>query len=138
MNDINERIRYYREQKNVTQKQLCEAIGMKQNAYSQMERSGKRIPFPRIKAIAEYLGVDLQLILGEAPKYDLTPAVPEPITVAAPEVNNPFAQTEPKISIGFKAEEFAVSNEEAQILTLYRGLKPKARKEFLDYLNKLK
>ena len=54
MKDINERIKYYREQKKVTQKQLCEAIGMKQNAYSQMERFGKRIPIPRIKAIADY------------------------------------------------------------------------------------
>ena len=55
-----------REQKGVTQVQLCDATNLDQASYSKYERAVvKNPPAVKIKAIADYLGVPYESFFGE-------------------------------------------------------------------------
>ena len=129
--------RFYREKNKVTQEEIAKAIGMNRNAYSRMEREGKRITFEAINGIAEYLGIDADLILyGEKENpLDLTPPTPKPLGFSDPGKDNPF---EPQIVLGYKYGDNTFSVLEEQIIECYRSLDKKGQQEFLDYINKLK
>lgn len=62
-----------REQKGVTQVQLCDATNLDQASYSKYERAVvKNPPAIKVKAIADYLGVPYESFFGEIEK-DLRP-----------------------------------------------------------------
>lgn len=60
---INERIKFIRESKNITQKEIAQAIGMQQTDYSRLERGVHSFNVERLRAICLYLGVSADYIL---------------------------------------------------------------------------
>lgn len=55
-----------REEKGVTQVQLCDATNLDQASYSKYERAVvKNPPAVKVKAIADYLGVPYESLFGE-------------------------------------------------------------------------
>jgi transcriptional regulator with XRE-family HTH domain len=55
-----------REQKGVTQMQLCHAINLDQSSYSKYERTiVKNPPAEKVKVIADYLGVPYETFFAE-------------------------------------------------------------------------
>lgn len=61
---INERIKFVRESKNITQKEIAEALNMQQTHYSKYERGIHEMNTTRLKEICLYLGVSADYILG--------------------------------------------------------------------------
>jgi transcriptional regulator with XRE-family HTH domain len=74
-----------REQKGVTQMQLCRALKLHQSLYSKYERGKvKEPPATTIKQIADYLGVPYESFFGESDEPVLinqTSGIPERIDV---------------------------------------------------------
>ncbi len=61
---IHERIKFVRESKNITQKEIAEALNMQQTHYSKYERGLHEMSITRLKEICQYLGVSADYILG--------------------------------------------------------------------------
>ncbi|MBQ7936486.1 MAG: helix-turn-helix transcriptional regulator [Clostridia bacterium] len=59
-----ERIIETRKRKNIQQKELCVALGMKQAQLSRYEREGNALPIKYFIKIAEYLNEDTNYLLG--------------------------------------------------------------------------
>ncbi len=140
-NEINERIRYYRELKKLSQEALGEAVGLAGNAFSKREREGN-FKVEEIIDIAKFLDIDPDLIIyGEEKKveYEMTPAIPKPVVFSDPSKDNPFAPPqEPEILFGYKFDDMTLSVVEKQIIDCYRGLSEKNQQDFLEMLNKYK
>ncbi len=60
----NEKIQYIRESKNITQKQIAEPIGIKQQQYSRYEKGINVMPVTHLKEICAFLGVSADYIIG--------------------------------------------------------------------------
>ena len=63
-----------REQKGVTQMQLCHAINLHQSLYSKYERGiVQNVPADKVKKISDYLGVPYKSFFGEfdEPVFDI-------------------------------------------------------------------
>jgi len=63
-----------REQKGVTQMQLCHAINLHQSLYSKYERGiVQNVPADKVKKISDYLGVPYESFFGEfdEPVFDI-------------------------------------------------------------------
>lgn len=65
-----ERLQWIRDCKNITQKELAEALGMKQQQYARYEKGINVMPLTRFIEICEYLNVSADYILGF--KEDMT------------------------------------------------------------------
>lgn len=63
MNEM-DRIRLIRKEKNITQKELCIELKMKQQQYSKYERGENELPIRYLKQIIAYLDVSADYILG--------------------------------------------------------------------------
>ena len=68
---INDRIKKYRIEKKMSQKELGQAIGMKMNAYSRMEREGN-ISVTDALSIATVLGIHPDLLIYGEKQIDFT------------------------------------------------------------------
>ncbi len=136
---INERIRKYRKEKDITQKELGEALGMKTNAYSSMEKKGK-ITVEHALKIAEALDINPDLIIkGEVKKeLDFSPIPIEPQKVNNPLINtNPFLKNEkePQVVIKFTSGEIELSPMEKSILETIQNMDANDRREVIDFIN---
>lgn len=60
----NEKIQFERETKNITQKQLAEEIGLKQQQYARYEKGINLLPITHLKKICEYLNISADYIIG--------------------------------------------------------------------------
>lgn len=60
----NEKIQFIRESRNITQKQLAEHLGIKQQQYARYEKGINVMPVTHLKAICEYLNVSADSIIG--------------------------------------------------------------------------
>ena len=60
----NERIKFIRQSKNITQLEMAERLGIKQTNYSQYERGLHEPSASRLKEICEILNVSADYILG--------------------------------------------------------------------------
>ena len=60
----NERIKYVRETKDITQKQISEYLGMKQQQYARYEKGINIMPVTHLPKICKFLGVSADYILG--------------------------------------------------------------------------
>ena len=68
---VNEKIRFLRENKNLTQDQMAERLGMFTNGYAKIERGETRLTIPKLEQIVEVFDTDvLELMsLGEKIVY---------------------------------------------------------------------
>lgn len=60
----NQRIQWIRECKNITQKEISEYLGIKQQQYARYEKGINVMPVIYLKPICEYLNVSADYILG--------------------------------------------------------------------------
>ena len=67
----NERIQWVRDCKNITQKEIAEYLGIKQQQYARYERGINIMPVTYLPKICIYLGVSADYILGLTDEVDL-------------------------------------------------------------------
>ncbi len=60
----NEKIKYERESKNITQKEIAEHLGIKQQQYARYEKGINLIPIDKFKEVCLYLQISADYILG--------------------------------------------------------------------------
>ena len=63
-----ERLRYLRENKNMSQKQLASILGMSQTGYSKYETGENDIPTSILLKLADFYGTSVDYILGRTDK----------------------------------------------------------------------
>lgn len=65
----NEKIRFFREQQNLTQEQMANQLGLSTNGYANLERGETRLNVERLEQIANVLGGDVtELMTGGVSK----------------------------------------------------------------------
>ena len=62
----NERLKYLREEKELTQTEVSELLGFRKNGYSQFEREQTTIPIKHLNALSNYFNVSIDYIFGFA------------------------------------------------------------------------
>lgn len=60
----NEKILWIRDCKNITQKEMAEHLGIKQQQYARYEKGVNIMPITYLKKICEYLNVSADYIIG--------------------------------------------------------------------------
>ena len=60
----NERIQWVRENKNITQKEIADYLGIKQQQYARYEKGVNIMPVTYLPKICKYLNVSANYILG--------------------------------------------------------------------------
>lgn len=132
---INERIKKYRTEKKISQKELGEAIGMKMNAYSRMEREGN-ISVEDALAIAQVLGIDPDLLIyGEKP-FEFATIEPTVLVAEDPYKNANFLSDSPTVTLTYMSGDFEISNEEKNLIKIFRNLDDDKKQAVRDLLSK--
>jgi transcriptional regulator with XRE-family HTH domain len=73
MESIGNRIKRFRELKNLTQEHIAEKLGISQNSYSRLENESVKITTERLKEIAVVLDVPAEYLLNtDAPFYNFS------------------------------------------------------------------
>ncbi|MBR4099757.1 MAG: helix-turn-helix transcriptional regulator [Clostridia bacterium] len=134
---INKRIREYREKAKMTQEEAGAILGLKRNAYSAKEGKGK-FTVGEVKALAKEMDIDPDLIFYGEKKLDFSPVEPTIITVNDPFKENPFLSEGPKITITYETGNFTITNEEKNIVTIFRNLDEEKKNKVRDLLLQLK
>ncbi len=67
----NERIKWVRDCKNITQKEMAEHLGILQQQYARYEKGVNVMPITYLLEICKYLGVSADYILGLKDEEDL-------------------------------------------------------------------
>lgn len=141
---INERIRKYRKQKKMSQKQVAAALDMNYTTYSQMEREAKNISAQMLVNIAYVLGVKAELLFyGENPIEPDFPA-PNPLVVQDPEkpvfpvpipigVEDP-GKFVPTAILKYKTPDFEITHEEKQIIKIFKNATEKQKQQIREFM----
>ena len=136
---INERIKYYRNQKKLSQTELGAKLGLKCSTYSQMERQGN-ITVDMAIEIAKVLGVDPDLIIyGYEKSQPIEITVTKPQTIIAGE-KTPFIENYGKPAVEIKEEKVGdtLSATEEGIIEIYRSLPKDKQKELFNFINAMR
>lgn len=64
MRTYNERIQWVRDCKNISQKEIAEFLGIKQQQYARYEKGTNIMPIIHLKKICQYLDVSADYIIG--------------------------------------------------------------------------
>lgn len=125
---INERIRKYRKQKKMSQKQVAAALDMNYTTYSQMEREAKNISAQMLVNIASVLGIKAELLFyGENPIEPDFPE-PEPLVVKDPD------QVDFTAVLKYKTPDFEITHEEKQIIKIFRNATEKQKQQIREFM----
>jgi len=62
--EYNERIQWVRDCKNITQKEVADFLGIKQQQYARYEKGINIMPITYLKKICQYLDVSADYIIG--------------------------------------------------------------------------
>jgi transcriptional regulator with XRE-family HTH domain len=131
---INDRIKKYRIEKKMSQKELGQAIGMKMNAYSRMEREGN-ISVDDALSIATVLGIDPDLLIyGEKP-LDFSAIEPTVLVAEDPYKNTSFLDGTPELVLNYVSDGFEITNEEKNLIKLFRNSDDEKKQAVRDLLN---
>ena len=125
---VNDRIKEARKNKNYSQEQVGDFIGMKCSTYSQMERKGS-ISVEKALKLAEVLEADPYYIIFGKPKeelIDFSPVNPEMLAVNSP---SNFIEM-----IKNGEDELVLTHNEKNFIKNFRHLKPKDRDDVIKYL----
>ena len=136
---INERIKYYRNQKKLSQTELGAKLGLKCSTYSQMERQGS-ISVPMALDIAKFLEVNPDLIIyGYEKNQPIEITVTKPQTIIAGE-KTPFIENYAKPAVEIKEEKVGntLSATEEGIIEIYRSLPKDKQKELFNFINAMR
>lgn len=126
-NELNSRVKKYRNLAELTQEQVADALNMKHSTYSQMERGGK-IRAAYIEPLAKILNVDpMVLLFGEQDESE----IPLPPVVPAPE---PTLRNPPPIFLDETETILPLKNREIQAIKIIRSLSPEQREETYKYI----
>lgn len=127
---INQRILKYRKLANLTQAEVADKLGMKSNAYSQMERKGN-ISADRLVALASIMGIHPDILLfGETEndivinKLDFTPK---------PKNSRKLKQS-PTSFVDSLQSGFVATHKEENIIKIIRHLPKDVRAEVMEYI----
>ena len=60
----NERLKYLREEKELTQTEVSELLGFRKNGYSQFEREQTTIPIKHLNTLSNYFNVSIDYVVG--------------------------------------------------------------------------
>ena len=63
---FSKRLKYLREQQNLTQKQVAESVGMAQMAYQRYEYGTREPAYKNLIALADYFDVSLDYLVGRS------------------------------------------------------------------------
>ncbi len=66
MKYYNDRIRDLREEKKLTQQQICDVLGIRQQVYSKYELGVRSLPIEHLIKLCKYYGASADWILGLA------------------------------------------------------------------------
>ena len=69
----NEKIQWIRESKNITQKEIADYLGIKQQQYARYEKGVNIMPVTYLPKICKYLEVSADYILGLKENNEKTP-----------------------------------------------------------------
>ncbi len=64
MKHYNDRIRDLREEKKLTQQQICDVLGIRQQVYSKYELGVRSLPIEHLIKLCKYYGASADWILG--------------------------------------------------------------------------
>lgn len=134
--EINGRIKKYRRQKGLTQKETAELLDIKHSTYAQMERKGGIKTEMAIK-LAEIFGVNPDhIIYGEGNELFGNVIPPKPLIVRTPDgMEKIYQNPQPEPKPEPKPEMLNLTALEENIIKIYRDIKnPKERQEFIDYV----
>lgn len=129
-NELNSRIKKYRNLADLTQEQVASALNMKPSTYSQMERSGN-IKAHLVDPIAKILNVDpVVLLFGEKvePPVTLPPITPPP----EPTLKQPVP---PIFVIDNSDDVLPLKNREIQTIKIIRSLPPEKSEEIYKFIH---
>ncbi len=70
MKHYNDRIRDLREQKKLTQQQIAEVLGIRQQVYSKYELGVRSLPLEHLMKLCKYYGASADWILGLTDKEE--------------------------------------------------------------------
>lgn len=132
---INERIKKYRNEKKISQKELGAAIGMKMNAYSRMEREGN-ITVEDAIAIARVLDIDPDLLIYGEKTIEFSTIEPTVLVAEDPYKNTSFLNDTPPLFVNYVSDGFEITNEEKNIIKIFRNLNDEQKQAVRDLLNK--
>ena len=132
---INERIKKYRNEKKISQKELGAAIGMKMNAYSRMEREGN-ITVDDAIAIARVLDIDPDLLIYGEKTIEFSTIEPTVLVAEDPYKNTSFFNDTPPLFVNYVSDGFEITNEEKNIIKIFRNLNDEQKQAVRDLLNK--
>lgn len=132
---INERIKKYRNEKKISQKELGAAIGMKMNAYSRMEREGN-ITVDDAIAIARVLDIDPDLLIYGEKTIEFSTIEPTVLVAEDPYKNMSFLNDTPPLFVNYVSDGFEITNEEKNIIKIFRNLNDEQKQAVRDLLNK--
>lgn len=132
---INERIKKYRNEKKISQKELGAAIGMKMNAYSRMEREGN-ITVDDAIAIARVLDIDPDLLIYGEKTIEFSTIEPIVLVAEDPYKNTSFLNDTPPLFVNYVSDGFEITNEEKNIIKIFRNLNDEQKQAVRDLLNK--
>lgn len=68
---VQSNIRHLREQKNLTQEQMAEKMGMSKNGYTKIERGETQLKIEKLEQIANIFNVDIQDLLKTDRDFNL-------------------------------------------------------------------
>ena len=63
---FSKRLKYLREQQNLTQQQVAESVGMAQMAYQRCEYGTREPAYKNLSALADYFDVSLDYLVGRS------------------------------------------------------------------------
>ncbi len=135
--NINKRIREYREKAKMTQEEAGAILGLKRNAYSAKEGKGK-FTVGEVLALSQAMDIDSDLIIHGAKKLDFSPVEPTILTVNDPFKETPFLSEGPKITITYETGNFEITHEEKNIVKIFRNLDDEAKNKVRNLLLELK
>ncbi len=137
---VNERIKYYRNQKKLNQTELGAKLGLKCSTYSQMERQGN-ISVDMALEIAKVLDVDPDLIIyGETNSrpIEITPTKPQTLTAKDTLTVLDIYKNPQKPEPSTEENEYVLNATEETIIDIYRGLPKEKQKKMYDFVNELR
>ncbi len=134
--EINKRVREYRENVKMTQEEAGDVLGLKRNAYSAKEGKGK-FTVDEVLVLAKAMNIDPDLIIYGKKEIDFTPITSPVVKISSP-FTNPFESEGPRITITYECGSFQISNEEKDIVTIFRNLDDEKKQKVRDLLLELK
>lgn len=119
MGSFPERLRFLRQKKGITQKEIADSLGIANSSYSLYEKGAREPNFEMLEKIAKYFNVSIDYLLGTEIKYEATSNYED--------IRNDYIDT---LAAHFDAQEFT-DEELDEIMNFVEFVKNKRKKDTL-------